>query len=238
MVGFFLALSLIAYKCVDAFFFDRLLYRKSPWYGYARPEQDWSTIAAAPDAHSELKKRLQSTSELIAWQKEHPLASEDITMMTNSIPAATPSQKPLTILVVGDSVIYGAGVLTSQRFGEQLEKIFDRNEPTKVITLAQPGDDVIDHLIKAIAGYHYYQPDVIVITLYHNDLIDLLGNSKYPNQDTIERYLSEKCPGQLSKPVDWSAEKHYGGDAWYYYVFGDTVHPTNANLCYLSESLR
>lgn len=231
-------LTLLAFKCADTFFFDKLLYRKSPWYGYAKPEQDWSIIATISDAHPELKKRLAATSELIAWQKEYPLASEDITTLISSTPTVAPGKKQRTILVVGDSVIYGAGVLTSQRFGEQLEKILDSREPTKVITLAQPGDDIIDHLVKAVAGYHYYQPDLIIITLYHNDLIDLLGNSKYPDQDTIERYLSEKCPGQLSKPVDWSAERHYGGDAWYYNVFGDTVHPANANLCYLSESVK
>lgn len=121
LISLFVAVALLAFKIVDRFYFNQLIYHKSPWYGYVDPSLDWSRVASAPNLPPVVKKRVEDTTAMIEWQKQHAMGGNLIPSI-DTRKRVRDQKRPFTILLIGDSVTFGTGVLTHQRFGNQLKK--------------------------------------------------------------------------------------------------------------------
>lgn len=88
------------------------------------------------------------------------------------------------ILVVGDSIVYGQGLLASQRFSNQLEKMLDKIQPTRVFNLGTCGSNIYNHYLIAKRFQKELKPDLTVITFYENDLLVWDSQRDFPRQLT------------------------------------------------------
>lgn len=112
------------------------------------------------------------------------------------------------ILVVGDSIVYGQGLLTSQRFSNKLEKMLNRIKPTRVFNLGECGTNIYRHYLIAERFREKLNPDLVVMTFYNNDL--LVGDEKhdFPQEinSNLRRYLLRDFFNDPSK----TGEEYYG----------------------------
>src|SRR5688572_11695772 len=111
----------------ETFFFDKFHYNKSTKYGYLTDEINPLAREKNPTA---IEQRLSDLRTLF------PRSPNDTQIMGRSIN----NNKQYTIVIVGDSVVYGTGVKDGERFSVLLEKELNKVRPTKVYALAQPGD--------------------------------------------------------------------------------------------------
>ena len=99
-----------------------------------------------------------------------------------------------TIALIGDSFVCGLGVKDNQKFGKLLEKRLNKIKLTKVLNLGLQNDNIIDNLTKFQYLEEYYDIDLYVIAILHNDLyIDSF--ERYKNSENTYSFLAEKCPG-------------------------------------------
>lgn len=105
------------------------------------------------------------------------------------------------IAIIGDSVAYGTGVRTGQRFGQALEKKLG-SDSNRVYNLAQSGDSIFDHYAKFQLAEQRLKPDIYIITLVDNDLV-IDERKKYLNSPNLYEQLLETCD---SEPFvyDWN----------------------------------
>ena len=181
--------SVICWFVAEKYFFNKLFYQKSPLHGYATSGQDWSNIATEKNLSSTMKSRTKETRAL--FEQHLPPQCEYLDNQLHS--------KQSKIVIIGDSIVFGQGVRTSQRVGNQLEKILhDRNYPIdSIVTIAQPGDDFIDHAAKIELAEKLYNPVLYIVVLYINDLIEIQDH-KYPHQQALFENIKLTCPGELA----------------------------------------
>lgn len=86
------------------------------------------------------------------------------------------------ILVVGDSIVYGQGLLASQRFSNKLEKMLNRIRPTRVFNLGTCGSNIYNHYLIAKRFQEKLKPDLTIITFYENDLLVWDSQRDFPRQ--------------------------------------------------------
>lgn len=86
------------------------------------------------------------------------------------------------ILVVGDSIVYGQGLLTSQRFSNILEKKLDKIRSTRVFNLGECGTNIYRHYLVADRFKEELNPDLVVITFIGNDLLVLDEDKDFPRR--------------------------------------------------------
>ena len=84
------------------------------------------------------------------------------------------------ILVVGDSVVYGQGLLKHQRFTNILEKKLDNVRSTRILNLGNCGGNIYQHFLAAEKFDHRFKPDLIIIGVTENDLIVWDNLQNYP----------------------------------------------------------
>lgn len=86
------------------------------------------------------------------------------------------------ILVIGDSVVYGQGLLTSQRFTNKLQRMLNRIRPTRVFNLGECGANLYQNYLSASRFKNKLNPDLAVITFIGNDLLVIDGDKDYPKR--------------------------------------------------------
>lgn len=106
------------------------------------------------------------------------------------------SKKPeeYLIIVVGDSVVYGQGLLKHQRFTNILEKRLDKIRSTRVLNLGNCGTNIYQHFLTAEKFGRKLNPDLVIIGVTENDLIVWDNLQNYPPElpVTDRMVLSEK----------------------------------------------
>lgn len=106
------------------------------------------------------------------------------------------SKKPgeYLILVVGDSVVYGQGLLKYQRFTNILGKRLGKIRSTRVLNLGNCGTNIYQHFLTAEKFDQGLKPDLIIIGITENDLIVWDNLQNYPPElpVTDRMVLSEK----------------------------------------------
>lgn len=168
--------SLVVFVLIETFFFDRLLYKKSPIHGYDK------------DASEALK------------QKNNFFIENRIRDLRAVINPEEKSGKVLgtqtgvyTIALIGDSLAYGTGVKGGEVFGRVLETKLNKIRPTKVYILALPGDSIVENYAKFLLAREVIGTNLFVFSMVDNDLIyDHLN--KYPNEEAVYDFLKESCP--------------------------------------------
>lgn len=173
-------------------FFDRLFYQKSWLHGYefglllnVGMEDDWSYMRRL------LFSQRQADLKLLLQEERKPTLSTYCPLNIASNRQYT-KQRPFKIAVIGDSNAYGMGVRTQQRFGDQLEQQLNHYLPTKVYTLAEPGNDMVDMFSLYALAKDYLQVDFVVFGVLENDFM-INNDLRYPNSQVIKSSLTALC---------------------------------------------
>ena len=174
----------MCYFIGEKFFFDRLFYQKSAWYGYVR---NLGEPVKEIDMPATIKLRVKDLIQLLTLQKQSAQAS--------SVLGAENDGKYI-IALIGDSFVYGQGIKTEERFGELLEQKLNKIYPTRVIILAQPGDSAIENYTKFQLVYTHMAPSLYIIGLVDNDLV-FLNFDKYPLEHQLLNEITPLCPGKI-----------------------------------------
>src|SRR5579859_5736101 len=143
--------------------FDRFIYQKNMSYGY------W-----AGSEKKGLKVFGDRTKDMVAFKDYFSGHQEvfDLVQAGKTENVLGASDKGMyTIFVIGDSIVFGQGVLTEQRFSNILEKKFNAIKKTRVIVLGNSGDNIWDNYIKySIAVNEFGPPDLTLFSVVDNDL--------------------------------------------------------------------
>jgi lysophospholipase L1-like esterase len=94
------------------------------------------------------------------------------------------------ILLIGDSFVWGVGILNNQRYANLLENKLNRIRPTKVISVSYPGWNTSEYLKYYNLSVNDFTPDLTIFSLVHND--SLL--SRYNRDDDLYQKCQKMFP--------------------------------------------
>lgn len=171
----------IVYFIGERYFFDRLFYQKSVQHGYFIPGK----LLGYKNFGNRAKNML-ALRKYVADRKQSRAHASILGASNNN---------EYTIVVLGDSYVWGAGIRTEQRFVVLLEKMLNRLRPTRVVDLGNPGDNFLQNYAK----YLYASEWISKISLSVWGLVanDLLFNESYSNSllpDFIHKFI-DGCDG-------------------------------------------
>ncbi len=184
----------ICFWISEKLLFDQVLYQHSWLHGYTF-NYAWDIDAIARSGILKqfiVKQRNHDLIELY-WQRTNP---------TYTLACANPKKppkhqlftttRPLKIAIIGDSNAYGMGVMPQQRLGEKLEKKLNAFFPTKILTLAEPGNSIEDYLALYQLAQDYFNPDLFLISMVDNDFL-FNKDFRYEDASRNMRSLHEGC---------------------------------------------
>lgn len=173
---------LLVQHIAETYFFDKLLYYKSTRYGYWIPGKHLTFADFGPRGR-----------DMATLFPDEP----------GSGPGAFPPDTPeiLTVVILGDSYVWGQGLKESDRFARLLEEKLNRVRPARVISLAHVGDSILANYAKykrftAVSG-----ADIYIFGLVDNDLF-FNEDPPYAPQET--QPVLNACP-PLYTPPPWDA---------------------------------
>jgi hypothetical protein len=216
--------SLFSYKACyfigEKYFFDKLFYMKSETHGYSERGLNILKYKNSREIENRIKD-LRNLTAIAHQEKNQVFGAQN----TNDY----------RIAVIGDSMVYGQGVKTHERFSEILENKLNKVYPTKVFTLGMMGDDILDNYVKFLLAKKHLDIDLYIIGIVANDL--LIGNhKKYPDKETIYKDLKAVCTKEefVSKNPD--------PDISWEQLVVDAYYPSSldqyANPCFLEEIVK
>ncbi len=226
-IGLYLAscLTLVLAVCVSLcvsyfFFFDIFFYGKSSFFGYGK--EAWISVQE-PHTSNLIQNRKRDVSALF---------SSDLSLLERDVQKAG-----LRVVVIGDSMAYGLGVMEHQSFPRRLEKKLKRLDATaRVWNLSIAGDHILDYYAKYEQAREHLHPDIIIIGIVDNDLfIDQIG--KYKNEDLKNEIDGHCAPGSESKNTDLASDPNLPPHEYFTRVLFPTFLPSTCNLHYLEEVL-
>lgn len=224
----------VCFKIGERFFFDKLFYQKSGVYGYNYVRSSDMEIVSQANVFDKIS--LQSrTADLRAVIQNSKNIVEIENLETPEIVPIEPKkftpQTPLKIVVIGDSNTFGTGLKQDQRYSAILEKLLNKFIPTKVYTLAEPGNSIEDDYALYLLAKKTLNPDFIIIGILENDLI--LNQAKYPNSEFVRAALEEVCPQDIFA----STSEDLGIYDWngVLGVYQQSFLPIYANVCFLKK---
>lgn len=172
----------VAFVAAENFFFDKLLYNKSPIHGYDKYE----TGAIKHKNNPWIEKRIRDLRLVYAESRKNR-GNEKI--------LGAKTQNQYNIALIGDSIAYGTGVRENESFGRVLETKLNMIRPTKVYILALPGDGIVQNYTKFLLAKSRVSPDLYVFSIVDNDLI-YDRPDKYSDEGKIYEFLQKSCPKQ------------------------------------------
>lgn len=184
-----ICLTLVAcYWVAERYYFDKFFYQKSQLHGYwIADDSSYKQLAVYGKRADDMLALLQYIHE----QKD-----------SRRVLGATATNE-FTIVLFGDSYVWGVGVLEQQRFASLIEKELNAYRPTNVVVFAVEGDNLVDHWRKYKAylssGNH---ADLFLFGIVDNDAF-LKSSSWYGNEG--QEKLDE-CEGEVIWDVseDWT----------------------------------
>lgn len=223
---FFLLIGLIAtvsiftttaacYWIAEHFFFDKFFYHKSVAHGYwVSPETGYQGLADFGHRGSDMLGLMR----IIFEGKESKVLGVQAT-------------NQFTIAVFGDSYVWGLGVRENERLSALLEEKLNHYRPTKVLTFAVEGDNLIDHWRKYKALRDSGQKiDLLILGIVHNDAF-IKKNSWYGLAD---QDLVDQCQGRVILDVSEDIEEHRFVDVYPQRVL-QSLEPDTKNYCIVQE---
>lgn len=165
----------------ETYFFDRLLYYKSNKYGYWKPDKN--------QTYDVFGRRSNDIQKLI-YNYNEPIFLQD-----------TPDI--FTVVVIGDSYVWGQGIKNTDRFAYILEKKLNNIIPSRIISLGNPGDSALGNYAKYIRYRKTSSADLYIFGLVDNDLFYSDDPAYYPE---LTNSILESCPQKpIYIPPQWSA---------------------------------
>ncbi len=223
----FLALScsalaiLVSYLMAEAFFFDKIFYQKSTNHGY----KTYLSLSHFPER----------ADDLIALHKKlghHP-----------NVLGKSDNSAAYTILVIGDSYVWGQGVRHAKRFAEILNNKLaaTKNFPEfKVVSLGTCGDSILDYLTLYKAYIQVEEVDLVVFGLMENDLLYKQYNGDFINHN-FPQFITqpiEKILNNCSKPlINGESDRGLRQELELKYgeALDQSTNPQYGNLCILDN---
>lgn len=77
----------------------------------------------------------------------------------------------MVVAVIGDSYVWGMGVLEHQRLGRLLEQKLNKIRPTKVLNLGVPAFSTLEYLETYSLTRELIEPDIYIFVMVHNDAL-------------------------------------------------------------------
>ena len=230
-ISIFLSLQIVL-VIANEFFFDKIFYQKSSWLGYRySPQNDPDNLKLTGrfDKYI-LAKRTEDLNLLFSQIAEPKITNFCGASDQNLIRIRNYTDlKPLTIVVIGDSMTYGMGTEISARFSKVLEQKLNQIIPTKIYTLAEPGNSLEAEYSLYLLAKDYLNPDLVIFGIVENDLI--LDKFEYPNSARLRNHLKNNCPQpefSLGNAdlinLEWNETLA---------IYQKSFLPTYSNLCFL-----
>lgn len=189
------------------YFFDLLYYQKSHEFGYY--------FGTDYDNYSRIHDRIKGI-DLVPFGKPQVQ------------PKVTTNKHHYTIVVIGDSYVWGQGIKISDRFTDILRNKLNKIRKTDVYPLALPGDNFLDNLSKYDLVSRNNHVDLYIFILNYNDiLINNVPRFFTPLQKSILSDCGVQGPlsyDTLKRDVTWNVYEAYVTRAW----------KNEPNLCTLS----
>lgn len=135
--------AIVPFRLIRPLFFDKFIYMKDPEYGYKiSANGNICTAGLNSDGYREREFYPKGKGEFL-------------------------------IIVVGDSLVYGQGLRVENRFTNILEKKLNLLKETKVrvLNLGKCGNNIYGNFDTLNRFRQKLDPDLIVFTLYYNDLL-------------------------------------------------------------------
>ncbi len=201
--------------------FDKVIYQKWSAYGYV-PEEKTYNLLGAGKLPFLVEHRLKDLRTL--WK--HVAENTDYPEKYNS--------KVFKVAFIGDSYVYGIGVLETERITTLLEQRMNIVRPTKVYSFAQLADDGLEYYANFEAAERYLKPDLYIVGMVWNDFES--PSDKYPGEDQIHERLRKIC----TQPEFW--EQFSPESSSWETIIGRhtqiTLSESYANYCYMQEFVK
>lgn len=211
-----------AWRLTERYYFDRVFYQKSPLYGYIPDETKTYNLIGTPKHHWAVEQRLVDLRELWRHEAENTDYPEKF------------DKSVFKVAFIGDSYVYGMGVLEPERISEVLERKLNTIRPTKVYSFAQMADDVLDYYANFLVAERRLKPDLYIVGMVWNDF-EVWG-SKHDMQETLRQRLQTVCKNPEYKE-NFSPES----SSWLEIIREHSVHsisPAYNNFCYMNEFIK
>lgn len=188
----------ICFWVSEKFLYDLVIFQRSWLHGYGF---NYASDTDAQEKSPAIKKilfQLRNNDLLELFEQQaaptYSIACNYSRNINNHRQFTT--NKPLKIVIIGDSNAYGMGVLTQQRLGKKLENNLNKYTPTKVWTLAEPGNSIEEFFSLYQLAENYFSPDIFLISMLENDF-RINEDFRYTNTESIRASFGNKC-GQLT----------------------------------------
>lgn len=166
----FVSLFALSYQICDRYCFDTLIYRKNSFIArqFGYKEEQGNLCTAQLNSSGFREEELYPKKE-----------------------------GEYLVLIIGDSVVYGQGLLKNQRFSEKLEKKLSDISPTRVLNLGECGTNIYQHYDRAIKYDKMLNPDLIVFGYTWNDLLVWESMVNYPEHLPSDDLVLEIRDGEF-----------------------------------------
>ncbi len=192
----------------ETVFFDKFIYYKSPEFGYW-PNEDitlWS-----------FGRRGKDLAELDSFAN-----NIQYSVPGNVLGVSSKHDARITIVVIGDSYVWGQGIRDENRFPSVLETKLNKLAPTRVVSLGRQGDGLFDHYAKyELARYAYPDAKLYIFGIVDNDITQLAPNSY--NETYLQSLISE-CGKPFLYVTEGYPEDMYFSDSY-------------ANVCIMQQTI-
>lgn len=211
-----------AWQTTEQYYFDRVFYQKSPLYGYISDETKTANLTATPRHHWAVEQRLVDLRTLWKHETENTDYPEKF------------DKSVFKVAFIGDSYVYGMGVLEPERISEVLERKLNTIRPTKVYAFAQMADDVLDYYANFLVAERRLKPDLYIVSMVWNDF-EVWGN-KNPMEEVLRQRLQTVC-----KYPEYKERFSPDTSNWLQIIRDHSVHaitPVSNNYCYMDEFIK
>lgn len=209
----------LAYFIGETFFFDKLFYNKSIAHGYWVPKKNTQI--------SDFGRRSKDALPLYELSTISSASATVLGSMKDSV---------FTVALIGDSYVWGQGVRFEYTMSQLLEKKLNERRPSRVLSLASSGDDVIENYSKYVYA-NAMGVDMYIFVLVNNDV---LINKQRKYDDTVDTQVYDRLTGLCSKQtnrevtsVRWDDSEINGGE-YYLQKLQESYH-NPANICVLQR---
>ena len=163
--------------------FDLFVYQKSVEHGYF---PFWRNVA--PEEYGARAADITALRNAMKAFGESPESeSPDASWLRNE------SEGKYVVALIGDSFIWGQGVRNEERFAHLLSERLNSVRPTRVLSLANCGDNLMENYLKYEAvGRIVQHIDVVVFGLVSNDLLVNPGPARYDSEGLQQ--ILDLCP--------------------------------------------
>lgn len=213
---------LLSYHIAHEYFFDKFFYTKSLKYGYGR-----GSSGSLDPVYGERNKDLRDLeAKSLALFK---------TSNSNILGASTPTKSDgyYTVALIGDSFVWGMGLLPQDTLAKKLETRLNKYRKTNVMSFGEPAFSIADYAKRYNLVNRLYHVDLYIFLMVMNDALLTKGRDYSIGTENFVKDCTGKFPpgSTIFDPTsDLTPEKYFN-------VFEKSL-LSPANICVVEESLK